>query len=109
MNTMIMFTEEEIETARQNGVSYQTLYNRVYGYGWKMEKAISTPVQNRFGNPMCQFTEEELAQAKANGVSHSALCNRIRKGWNRKKALTTKPLNYRDRLHVEQYLAESLK
>ncbi|MGW5955978.1 hypothetical protein [Bacillus mycoides] len=37
--------KEEYERAVGNGISRDTLYRRVYQYGWDIEKAINTPAR----------------------------------------------------------------
>ncbi|EJR67504.1 hypothetical protein IIO_00492 [Bacillus cereus VD115] len=38
------FTEEQVKRAKENGISYSTLYDRVKRYKWDLEEAISTPI-----------------------------------------------------------------
>jgi hypothetical protein len=42
-------TKEEIKRAKENGISYDNLYNRVYNLGWELEKAVTTPLQKGGG------------------------------------------------------------
>ena len=40
----LKLTNEHIEIAQKNGVSYNTLYRRIKDYGWDIEEAINTPI-----------------------------------------------------------------
>jgi hypothetical protein len=77
-------TDEEIETAKQNGIPYQTWYGRIYRRGWDIERAITTP-------PNGKKTLKQLAEE--NGLNYSTVHERIyHRGWDKERALST-PLN----------------
>jgi hypothetical protein len=87
VNTNKLFTKEQLNEAYQNGLSYQTLYTRVFCYEWDIDRAIHTPTQNKFGNNQSKFPQETVRIAEQNGISLSALYNRIRRGWTIERAL----------------------
>lgn len=43
-----VFTIDQIETAKKNGIPYGTALARVRKYGWTVQKAITVPVDTRF-------------------------------------------------------------
>ena len=48
------YTKEQIKEAKDNGICYHTLYNRVYIYGWSVEDAIKIkPSTNTANNANC--------------------------------------------------------
>lgn len=87
MSISKLFTSEQLEQANKNGLSYQVLYTRVFNYEWDVEKAVTVPVKQKFGNGYPKFTTEQIETAKQNGVSYTSLCNRIRRGWSIEKAI----------------------
>lgn len=88
-----VFTREQIEQARKNGVSYITLYFRVMHYGWDIDKAINTPPQQRFGNKP-KLPEEIVKQAAKRGITRRDIWNRLNRGWSIEEAIT-KPVKRR--------------
>lgn len=40
-------TDDDVATAKVNGICKSTLVNRVRTYGWDIERAITQPVQKR--------------------------------------------------------------
>lgn len=94
----LYFTDDQVQQAKQNGIPYNILYSRVIEYGWDFERAITTPVQNKFGHSdQMKIPKKYVEEAQKNGVNHSALLNRVyRYGWDLKKAVTT-PLAPRKR------------
>lgn len=42
---LLYFTREQMEQAKEKGVPYKDLLNRVKNLGWNVEKAIQTPVK----------------------------------------------------------------
>ena len=40
-------TDEQMEKARANNLSKNTVQCRIYRYGWDAEKAVSTPVEKK--------------------------------------------------------------
>jgi hypothetical protein len=87
METVNVFTKQEIQTAKQNGISYHTLYMRVESYGWDIEKAITEPTKMKRVNVL---TEQEIQTAKENGISYITLYMRVENyGWDLEQAITT--------------------
>lgn len=107
---MEYLNEEHFEVAKQHGINYQTLYARVYNYGWDIEEAITTPTMNKFGNPKNEiFTKEELQTAENNGLNYKTVYARVKlKGWSIEKAIHTPKKHSRRKYpdHVIQRAAE---
>lgn len=74
-------SKEQYAIARANGISSDTAYNRVYAYGWEIEKAITQPVKKRVFVDYSKELEER-------GISKSIYYNRILRGWDPERAAT---------------------
>lgn len=49
-NVYSVFNGEKMtltDIAREVGINHQTIFQRIHGYGWSIEKAINTPVRKR--------------------------------------------------------------
>lgn len=80
--------EEHYETAEENGISKKNVYQRVYEYGWKIERAITEPVKKyRTG-----IWEKWKAACEKNGVSRRAFYVRVNKYKMTPKEAATRPL-----------------
>lgn len=78
-------TPEDTVTAESNGINYANLYQRVHGYGWDVDRAITQPVRKE--DP---FHSNWIDTAKKNGVKLSIFRARVRKyGWSEEVAATT--------------------
>jgi len=76
---------EDETIAEANGISYQTLYQRVHQYGWDVDRAITQ--RTRVEVP---FHSEWIEVAKANGIKLSLFRQRVRRhGWDEEVAATT--------------------
>ncbi|EZP77582.1 Nucleoside permease nupC [Parageobacillus genomosp. 1] len=103
-----VFTREQIEQAKRNGVSYLTLYARVINYGWDIDEAIHTPPHDRFGNDVKSILPEEAVKiAEQNGLSRVDIWNRLNAGWTLEKAIHTPKT--RRKLHIPAYALEIAK
>jgi hypothetical protein len=63
-----LFTKEQEEIAKQNGISYRTLYMRVHQYKWSVERAMTEPVheeKKKSGNWDAYQGTKEKAYEKA--------------------------------------------
>jgi hypothetical protein len=100
-----VFTREQIEQAKRNGVSYLTLYARVMNYGWDIDEAINTPPHDRFGNDVKSILPEEAVKiAEKNGLSRVDIWNRLNAGWTLEKAIHTPKT--RRKLHIPAHALE---
>lgn len=59
-------TEKDYEIAARNGISKANVNQRVYGYHWSVERAITEPLQNKKGKEnnrhlVCIAEKMELA------------------------------------------------
>jgi hypothetical protein len=84
---MAYLTKEHFEQAAKNGIGYHTLYFRVYYYGWDIDKAITAPPSERFGN-ISKLPEEAVQIAKQNGLTRVDIWNRLNTGWTLEDAIT---------------------
>ncbi|MDP4087435.1 MAG: hypothetical protein Q8934_22995 [Bacillota bacterium] len=76
-------TEEEYKIAESNGISRQTVYQRIK-YGWSKKKAITKPVTNY--RKLC----------KEIGINYDTFNQRLERGWKVEKALNH-PVNVKNR------------
>lgn len=77
-------TPAEYEIAKNNGISYSQLNQRVRVSQWNKDKAINTPVRKKR-----KATQENIEIAKKIGVSTSLLYQRMTKGMTEYEAATT--------------------
>jgi uncharacterized protein YjcR len=108
------FDRSIIELAKENGISYNTLLNRVKKFGWDPKKAAATPVLSRGrtleiareannelrkkeqsvinADPdnLFKITPQHIELAKKNGISKLTVRSRVyRDGWTVDEAITT--------------------
>ena len=77
-------TPTDYERAAENGISKNTLWQRVRVLGWDVEKATKTPLKKVITIP-----QELLKEAEIKGVSRGTISARICKGWSIEKACKT--------------------
>lgn len=111
-SNLFTLTPEHFKKAAKLGLSEGTVQNRVYSYGWTVQKAISTPLQK----PRNQSDEyyKFLKIATQNGISGSAYYRRVViHGWSPKEAAETKvKINERtrpDKDWIERALNNGIK
>lgn len=79
------------ETAKENGISYQTYWTRIKDLGWTPGEAATKPTQKE------RSDKKWLDLAKENGISRTTYTSRVsRYGWEPSKAATTKTNKRRD-------------
>lgn len=94
---MLYVTPEDYEIAERNGINAENVTQRVYVYGWEIERAITQPLTIR--RKVDPLWEEWKQVAEENGVYKSLFNQRIKaSGWSPEKAATTpirngRPLN----------------
>lgn len=89
----LWLTKEQLKIAKNNGIKYNTLYNRVYNYGWSIEDAITKQPHSIYSKRKSKlYTREEEEIMIANGVSTDLFRNRLWRGWNRYDAMNIKNL-----------------
>jgi hypothetical protein len=75
------------------GFSHGTVWNRIYTYGWSVEKAISTPVPGvatKLGKIEFRGNIKTLtAHARDYGLGKTTVDARLAMGWDLERALTT--------------------
>lgn len=99
-----IFTKEQIDQAKQNGIPYLTLYKRVVDYGWEVEEAISKPTGNRFGNPKSKIPDSYKERAFQNGISYVTLTHRyLYLGWDLEKATSVPPRKLNERIPLPDF------
>lgn len=67
--------EEDYKIAARNGISKANVNQRVYGYHWSVERAITEPLQNKKGK---ESNRSLVFIAEQNGISASTYYRRIR-------------------------------
>lgn len=80
-------TQEDYETAEQNGITAELAETRVWIRGWDVDKAITTPkkVQRCFKKTWSRWK----GTAERHGVDRILFTNRVRSlGWNEEDAAT---------------------
>ena len=86
-----LISDEHYKTAAENGISKINVNNRVYNCGWRINDAITSPLQK--GN-VHRFTKEVRELAKLNGVSNATMYYRVdKKGMDEMTAATTPVLS----------------
>ena len=88
---MRYISEEEYKIGLKNGIKRQTMYRRVYQYGWDVEKAIATPPIKRECRAR-KYPKEITDLALKNGICLITFYARVRKGWSLEEASTVKIL-----------------
>lgn len=76
-------TYKDYETAKENGISKNTLDTRVYQLGWDIDRAITAPVRG-FKN----IIAPHLHIAERNGITEGAARARIYRGWSIEDAVS---------------------
>ena len=78
---------EDVEIAKANGISYNTLYARVNDYGWNVLRArTEKPVRHQSFQPVWQKWK---ATAELNGVGREVFYDRVRRqGVSEERAAT---------------------
>ena len=86
----IFISEEQYNIAKSNGISRTNVYNRVYNYGWSINKAITTeliPRSKRFAKR--KYSEELIKETEERGICYGTFLSRISNGWSIEMASTT--------------------
>lgn len=79
---------EDFETAKANGINYNTAYSRFYTYGWSKEDTITIPVVKRSEGLWVRYKE----RAEAIGLSQGGFYSRIKKYGMTPEEAVTKPV-----------------
>lgn len=84
-------TQTIAQWSRECNVSQQTLWSRVFSYGWSVGKALSTP---RRMEPTCVIiafgrSQTYRAWSKETGLCSSVIRERVKLGWHPEKAVST--------------------
>ena len=102
-NKYVFVTDKQYETALKNGISKNTVYQRVHR-GWDVERAINQPTMDRKESWKTNFKNYSVIpkwvyeKAKDNGINKSTLINRISNlGWDMEEACTRKALSLGER------------
>lgn len=85
MNNDYYITPEDFKRAEDNGISNDTLRQRVYSYGWPKGKAITKPVSKGTG------WKEYKDIAEEHGICYRTFADRRKRGWDPHEA-ATKPV-----------------
>jgi hypothetical protein len=79
---------EDVELEKQNSISYNSFYNRVYNLGWPIKRAANEPLKKRSECSWYQYRDI----CKAHGVTKNAFYQRQYAGWTIEQACTI-PMN----------------
>jgi hypothetical protein len=71
---ILIITDEQVNIALKNGLSRDTVRNRVYSLKWDVERAISTPIRPR---PIIIHTEHDIDDAKKKGIGFNTFYGRV--------------------------------
>lgn len=82
-------SENFIQHAEANGITYKTAWRRVHELGWEPHDAATIPAGSRRPTPM----REAIRLARSNGISRSTFEQRMRYGWSMRRA-TTEPVRH---------------
>ncbi|RAS90291.1 hypothetical protein A6E21_25880 [Bacillus cereus] len=85
MSNDYYITPEDFKRAEGNGISNDTLRQRVYSYGWPKEKAITKSVSKGTG------WKEYKGIAEEHGICYRTFADRRKRGWDPHEA-ATKPI-----------------
>lgn len=80
-------TDEDYVIAEANGISKDNAYQRVYTYGWDVEKAITEPLKRQI-----DIKSQWEKYKDASKVAKSTFYGRLAKGWESEKAALTPPI-----------------
>lgn len=78
-------TKEDFTAAAQNGISAKNLRQRVWDYGWEIDKAITTPLKKRD----LSTWNEWKGTCRKNGIYNELFNLRLKYGWTPEQAATT--------------------
>ena len=81
-------TDEDLEVAVQNGLNVQTVKDRVYRYGWEINRAITQKVKKRSEN--CTNWNEWKDKSV---VCKNTFISRLKKGWTHEEAAYKPPMS----------------
>ncbi|MEW9166609.1 hypothetical protein [Bacillus pacificus] len=100
-------TEKDYEIAARNGISKANVNQRVYGYHWSVERAITEPLQNKKGK---ENNRHLVCIAEKNGISASTYYRRIREEGMTEIEAATKPKGHEVYLKIasENGISENL-
>lgn len=79
-------SSDELYRAKENGINYLNLYNRIHNLDWTVEKAITEPIQNK---PSLYSQYKGLCLE--HGIRRDAFIQRVKKGMKPEEA-ATKPV-----------------
>lgn len=86
-------TKEDYATAKANGISYKTAYQRFHDYGWDKERTITEKVKPKAGKLWLQFKDT----CKQNNVDSALFNTRLGHGWTPERASSTPRMTREDR------------
>lgn len=90
----LIITDEQVEIALKNGLSRDTVRNRVDNLNWSIERAISKPLRSK-SRTTHTITKQDIAEAEVNGIEFSTFYARaVTYKWPVDEA-KSKPLQYK--------------
>ena len=91
-------TQTQAEWSRELNIGQTTISQRLYSYGWSVEKALSTPAKKRKKPLHLTYLGETLTSSEwierlqTPGLKNAHIRHRLDMGWTEAQALTT-PVN----------------
>ncbi|MDC2867521.1 hypothetical protein [Bacillus sp. BP-3] len=83
MKYKTVIAQKYYEIAAKNGINKQNVYQRVYLYGWNIERAITEPVKT-----VKNKHEHMILIAERNGISRITYFKRLKEGMTPQQAAT---------------------
>lgn len=94
MNNDYYITPEDFKRAEGNGISNDTLRQRVYSYCWPKEKAITKPVPKGTG------WKEYKGIAAEHGICYRTFVDRRKRGWDPHEAATKPVIENKEAIQI---------
>ena len=93
--------DEDIKVAVSNGLNVQTVKDRVYKYGWEINRAITQPIQkrNKEGKRWNEWKDKAV-------VGKSTYLSRINKGWTFEEAAMKPAMSFSEASKMKRKYSE---
>ena len=92
-------TEIDLEVARNNGISKNTVEQRINKSGWSVNKAINKPLRYK-------FPKEYKLLAVKNGIKVETFARRVQRGWSLVDAATKQNTTDEERREIMRLACE---
>ena len=82
-------TQTQKQWADELGINYGTLENRLYIYGWDVDKSFNEPIKEPIKLSYNKETHTLSEWAEITGINYDCLWSRYNLGWSTHDILTT--------------------